>query len=114
MMNVQCDKCGKWITHDTAFFSTIEKDGLKVLHFSCPFCGEKYHVHTENAEMHELIGRRTAVQTMIRVAREKKLRRQTIRKYQRELQKIIQKQKKLMPELKRLGEAILKESKTEG
>ena len=64
--------------------------------------------------MHELIGRRTAVQTMIRVAREKKLRRQTIRKYQRELQKIIQKQKKLMPELKRLGEAILKESKTEG
>ncbi len=113
MNSVQCDRCGTWFDCDTTGFGILKKGGLKVQYFSCPECGEKFHVFTEDAEMHKLIERRNAVQTQIRIARAKKFRKQTIQKYTQELEAVIQKQRSLMPKLKAEGEKILRDLKCE-
>ena len=103
MNNVQCNKCGKWFALDGSLYGVAEADGLTVQYFSCPACGEKYHVLTLNDEMRKLIEKRGA----IRPAHAKKFREKTIKRYIKELDDIKARQEKLFQELKPLGEAIL-------
>ena len=107
MNNAQCNKCGKWFALDDSLFGTIQTDSLTVQYFSCPACGERYHVLTLNDEMRGLIEKRKAVQTKIHMAHAKKFREQTIKGYIEELDGIKAQQEKLFQELKPLGEAIL-------
>lgn len=107
MNNVQCNKCGKWFALDGSLYGVAVADGLTVQYFSCPACGEKYHVLTLNDEMRKLIERREAIQAKIRAAHAKKFREKTIKGYIKELDGIKAKQEKLFQKLKPLGEAIL-------
>lgn len=107
MNNVQCNKCGKWFALDGSLYGVAVADGLTVQYFSCPACGEKYHILTLNDEMRKLIERREAIQTKIRAAHAKKFREKTIKGYIKELDGIKAQQEKLFQELKLLGEAIL-------
>lgn len=107
MNNVQCNECGKWFALDASLCGVAEADGLTVQYFSCPACGEKYHVLTLNDEMRKLIERRETIQAKIRAAHAKKFREKTIKGYIKELDDIKAKQEKLFQELKPLGEAIL-------
>ena len=107
MNNVQCNKCSKWFALDGSLYGVAVADGLTVQYFSCPACGEKYHVLTLNDEMRKLIERREAIQVKIRAAHAKKFWEKTIKGYIKELDDIKAKQEKLFQELKPLGEAIL-------
>ena len=107
MNNVQCNKCSKWFALDGSLYGVAEADGLTVQYFSCPACGEKYHVLTLNSEMRKLIEERRVIQAKIRAAHTKKFRKKTIKGYIKDLDGIKVKQEKLFQELKPLGEAIL-------
>lgn len=102
-----CNKCGQEFTIDAHHFGTIREGDFLVLYFSCPACGERYHVFTSDKEMRELMGRRKAVQAQIRMGHAKKFNRKTLRKYEQELERIKRKQEKMMPGLKAIGEKIL-------
>lgn len=107
MNNTQCNKCGQWFALDKSLYGIVKADGLTVQYFSCPACGEKYHVLTLNDEMRKLIEERKVSQAKIQAAHAKKFRERTIKGYIRELNNIKAKQDKLFQELKPLGEAIL-------
>lgn len=108
MNYVHCNKCGKGFYTGEDNLSIIKKDDLTVQYFSCPYCEERYHVFTADAQMQALIEQRKAVQLKIKAAFAKKFREKTIRKYEKELDQIKRQQKKLLPELKAAGEKILK------
>lgn len=103
-----CNKCGKSFAADPALFEQVESGDLVVQYFSCPECGEKYQVITTNTEMRKLIEERKSTQQSITAARTKKFRQKTIQQYVKELDRIITRQKRLLPELKRRGEEILR------
>ncbi len=103
-----CNKCGKVFAADPALFEQVESGDLVVQYFSCPECGEKYQVITTDTEMRELIEKRKSIQQSINTARTKKFRQKTIQQYIKELDRIINQQKMLLPELKRRGEEILR------
>ena len=107
MNYIQYNKCDKCFALDGTLYGVAVADGLTVQYFSCPACGEKYHVLTLNDEMRKLIERREAIQAKIRAAHAKKFREKTIKGYIKELDGIKAKQEKLFQELKPLGEAIL-------
>lgn len=102
-----CNKCGQEFTLDEHRFGSIREDDFVVQYFSCPACGERYHVFTSDKEMRKLVGRRKAVQAQIRMGFAKKFNHKTLRKYEQELKRIKQKQEKMMPALKATGEKIL-------
>lgn len=115
MNNVQCNECGKWFALDGSLYGVAEAGGLTVRYFSCPACGEKYHVLTLNDEMRKLIEKRKAIQAKVRAAHTKKFREKTIKGYIKELDDIKAKQEKLFQELKPLGEKIIRgEELTDG
>jgi len=102
-----CNKCGyEFYISD---LSTIAKDDLLVKYFACPACGEKYHVFTSDSKMRELVEQRQAIQTKIRIGHAHKFRKQELQKYAQKLAKINREQKKIMPQLEKLGEEILRE-----
>lgn len=101
-----CNKCGMEFIPDKSLLGEIQKDDLVVQYFTCPECGERYHVFTSNSEMRALIEQRRAVQMKIRAAFAKKFREKVIREYERELDQIKQKQESIWPQLKKLGEEI--------
>ena len=101
-----CNKCGIEFIPDKSLLGEIQKDDLVVQYFTCPECGERYHVFTSDSEMRVLIERRRAVQMKIRAAFTKKFREKVIREYERVLDQIKQKQESIWPQLKKLGEEI--------
>lgn len=108
MNNIQCNKCGKWFALAGSLCGVAEADDLTVQYFSCPACGEKYHVLTLNSEMRKLIEESKVIQAKIRAAHAKKFRKKTIKGYIKELDSIKAKQETLFQELKPLGEKIIR------
>ena len=104
---ISCNKCGQEFTLDEHRFSSIWEGDFIVQYFSCPACGERYHIFTSDKEMRELVDRGKAVQMQIRMGHAKKFNRKTLRKYAQELERIKRKQEKMMPALKAVGEKIL-------
>ena len=51
-----CNKCGREFTIDAHRFGSIREGDFVVQYFSCPACGERYHVFTSDKEMRELVG----------------------------------------------------------
>lgn len=104
---VTCDKCGYEFLLEKSLFGVIKSGDLAVEYFSCPACGEKYHVFTADSEMRDLIEQRKAVQVKIWAAFAKKFQKKSIQKYEQELNRIIKKQESILPRLKSLGEKII-------
>ncbi|MDE5945956.1 MAG: hypothetical protein K2G63_01415 [Oscillospiraceae bacterium] len=104
---VTCDKCG----HDFAIApencGEIHKGDIIVQYFYCTKCNAKYHILTTNTTMRKLIEQRVAIQNKITRCRENILPLGTIQKLQHKLDRLIVRQKKLMPNLKKRGEEIL-------
>jgi acetyl-CoA carboxylase beta subunit len=107
---IDCNKCGYSFDLEDARCGTIEKGDLLVQYFCCPNCRKKYHAFTSDARMRALVEQRKAVQLKIRAAFTKKFRKKTIQEYERELDRIKQQQKKLLPGLKAAGEKILRQA----
>jgi len=105
---VDCNKCGSEFVLDEFRFGVVKKGDLVVRYFTCPVCGERYHVFTSDTEMRNLTEKRKAVQLKIRAAFAKKFKKKTIKRYEDELDQIKKKQMAIMPELKRRGEEILR------
>lgn len=104
---VVCDRC------DTVYYITAKsieviRDGdLEVQFLSCPQCGLKCQIITTNQEMRDLIEKRKALHQQIRMAMAKHFREQTIRGYERQLEKVKAAQERLLPELKQAGRRLL-------
>lgn len=111
--NVTCDKCGHDFAINQADFEGIRKGDIIVQYFRCPACLARYHVSTTNSEMRKLIKERLEIQNRIAGYREKPLPVGTTYKLKHRLDKVITRQKKLIPDLKKRGEKILKESENE-
>lgn len=110
---VVCDRC------DTVYFITektikVIRDGdLEVQFFSCPQCGLKCQIITTNQEMRDLIEKRKELHQKIRMAMAKHFRGQTIRGYERQLEKVKAAQERLLPELKQAGRRLLDDNSAE-
>lgn len=107
--NVTCDKCGHEFAINQANFEEICRGDIIVQYFRCTKCMTKYHVCTTNTEMRELIAKRLEIQDKIAAGSTRTLPVGTAQNLQHRLNKVIAKQKKLMPELKKRGERILNE-----
>lgn len=103
-----CNKCKAEFIPDMSLLGEIQKDDLVVQYFTCPNCGERYHVFTSDSEMRALIEKRRAVQMKIRAAFSKKFREKVIQGYERELDQIKKKQESMWPRLKKQGEEIIR------
>ena len=103
-----CNNCGNEFTIDESRFGAIKKDDLVVQYFSCPSCGERYHVFTTDSKMRELVKKRKAAQMKIQAAFAKKFREKVIREYERELEQIKKVQYDMSPTLKRIGEELIR------
>lgn len=104
---IDCTKCGERFVLDDSCLGSIKEGDLEVTYFSCPACGERYHVLTSDSKMRELIERRKAVQEKILAAHAKKFQERTFKKYMREYDKIKREQEAMVPALKAAGEKIL-------
>ena len=107
MSKCVCDKCGHDFIINQVDFEEIRKGDIIVRYFRCPACLEKYHICTTNPEMRKLIRQRTAIQDKIVSTRVIALPAGTVQELQHKLDRIITRQKKLMPDLKKRGEEIL-------
>lgn len=112
-MKITCDKCGHDFAINQADFEEIRRGDITVQYFRCPACLAKYHVCTTNTEMRKLIKERLEIQNRIAGGHEKPLPVGTAYKLKHRLDKVIARQGKLMPDLKKRGEKILKESENE-
>lgn len=112
-MTLDCNKCGERFVLDDTHLGVIKEGDLEVRFFRCPACGWRYNILTTDSKMRDLIDRRNAVQSKIRLAKAKKFKERTFRKYMQELDQIKKEQEKLMPELKAQGEKILRNGEKE-
>lgn len=106
--NVICDKCGHEFAITLDNCGEIQKDDIIVQYFYCTECNNKYHVCTTTPKMRKLIDHRAEIQRRIAI-RSKNGLPKTAQKLQYELERIIVRQKELMPDLRKQGEEILNE-----
>lgn len=104
---VNCNKCGQQFTVDDSRLGSILDGDLEVQFFSCPACGARYHILTTDSTMRDLIDRRKYIQLKIRLARAKKLKVSTFKKYMKEYEQIKKEQEKMLLKLRAKGEKIL-------
>ena len=109
-MTVQCNKCGEYFTVLREGIMVLQDDGYNVTFFVCPHCKEKYLICIFDKKMHELLERRRQLEQILRIARAKKFRAETIRRYVKEYEKVKADQKAYADELKPIGEEIIKRS----
>ncbi|MDE7365707.1 MAG: hypothetical protein K2N27_12675 [Ruminococcus sp.] len=103
MSKVICDKCGNDFAINQSDFEEIRRGDITVQYFRCPACLAKYHICTTNFEMRRLIRKRVEIQNDIASSPNAR----KSRRLKDRLDKIIAQQKKVFPELKKLGEEIL-------
>ena len=102
-----CNKCGKDFSMRPQDICTVQGEEYDVTYFECPYCKERYLICTFDKKMHDLIARRRQLEQVICIARGKKFRSGTIRKYIQERKTVIAEQKKHAEKLKPIGEEIM-------
>ena len=107
-MTVKCNKCGKYFTILREGVMVLQDNGYDVTYFTCPHCKEKYLIGVFDKKMHDLIERRRQLDQILRIARSKHFRAETIRQYIKEYEKVKADQKTLAKELVPIGKEILK------
>lgn len=109
-MTSTCNKCGKDFSLLRENIFVVQEDEYDVSYLECPHCKEKYLIGVFDKKMHDLIERRRQLEQILRIARAKKFRAETIRRYVKEYEKVKADQKALADELKPIGEEIIKRS----
>ena len=104
---VDCNECGAQFVIDDSRIGSIKEGDLEVQYISRPSCGAKYLSFATDSRMRELVRQRKAVQTKIKVARAKRFKERTFKKYMKEYEEIKKAQEEMFPELKARGEKIL-------
>lgn len=105
---VDCNKCGTEFVVNEFCLGSIKKGDLVVWYFSCPACGERYHVFTSDSAMRKLVEKRKALQMKFKAAFAKKFKLKVIKQYEKELDRIRKKQLAMEPALRHRGEEILR------
>ncbi len=108
-----CDKCGHEFAVNLVNCEKIRRGDIIVQYFSCPECLAKYHVCTTDSKMRKLIKQRLDIQNKIAEGHISPMKAGKAHNLQQRLNRILDKQKELMPKLKKRGEKILKESESE-
>lgn len=111
---VTCNNCHRDFRISADLVHYHYAGDLHVQYMTCPYCSGKYHILTTNTDMRNLISSRRNVQGMIRLAMAKRWRKETILKYEKQLDDIKAQQYRLFPALKKRGLAILAELREEG
>lgn len=101
--NCVCDKCSHEFAVSRVSIEEIHRGDITVQYFSCSACLEKYHVCTTDPTMRQLIMKRVEIQNSIAGSPSAR----KSRRLKDRLDKIIAQQKKLIPELEKLGKEIL-------
>lgn len=114
MSTVICDSCKQLFAQEEQPVMAVESGDLSVRYFSCPCCGTKYQIITIDPQMRRLISDRMRWQKQIKIAHAKKFSEKTIRRYEREIEKIKKEQMRILPALKARGEEILQQFAQEG
>lgn len=109
---IVCNKCGCQFAPNDIKIEELEDQDLAVQFYRCPGCKSPYLILASDHEMRQLTARRRAIQIKIRVAKMKRFRESTFRKYIREDEAIKKKQDAIFPELERRGKELL--SRLEG
>lgn len=107
-MRTTCNNCLDEFEIEAGSIQTVNIEDVEIQYFTCPSCGKKYLILAIDEEMKRLIADREELQKRIKAARLGKFREKTIRRLLGEQDKIMKRQKKLLPELKRRGEELLK------
>ena len=102
-----CDKCRTvfYVTPDE--IKARRKGDLEVMYYVCPNCHAHFLASVTNAEMRNLIQRRMAAQIKVRLAVRNRFRKATQRKWELEVERTEAEQKLLLPDLIKLGDALL-------
>ena len=106
-MMTTCNKCGRDFSMRPQDIFNVRDEEYDITYFECPHCKERYLICTFDKKMHDMVARRRQLEYVIRIAREKKFRPGTIRKYIQEREAIIAEQKKHAEELKTIGEELM-------
>lgn len=102
-----CNVCGGQFSPKDIKIEQVEEQDLEVQFYRCLRCKSPYLVLASDSAMRQLIERRRAIQAKIRVAKLKRFRESTFRKYIREDDAIKKKQDAIFPELERRGKELL-------
>ncbi len=106
---VVCDYCNEMFTPEPGAFETMTVGDLEIQYFTCPKCHRKFLVLATDPEMRKLIAQRQEIAAKIKMARVEKARPKVFKRLAKELDAVINAQKRKLPELKRLGRKALRE-----
>ena len=107
-MTITCNGCGRDFPLDPYYVDTLRDGDLEVRYFTCPACRTRYHILTTDTAMRQLIQKREALASAIKMAKVKGFQESTFRKYLARLDKVKAEQMKILPALTKRGEEILK------
>lgn len=108
---ITCNKCDALFLPSDCKQEQVEDGDLIVSFFRCPYCKKPYLILAADAEMRNLIERRKAIRQKIKMARAKKFRESTFKKYFREDEEIKKKQDAILGDLQKRGNEVLARDK---
>ena len=112
-----CNQCGRRISIKGIRISERTQGEYCVSFFTCPHCGQAYHINTTDTKQRELFGLRDETRKKISLAVGFRYRQKTLDKYRKEVAKIDREIKKNAERLTDIGKKILEldcEAKTCG
>ena len=102
-----CDSCGKRIPTKGVRMNMEEQGEYQVSYFTCPHCGRVYQITTTDQKQREMLEEQKQIQRKLTTAAKMNFRRETVRKYKKQLQKLGKNLEKRAVSLKAIGEGIL-------
>ncbi len=109
-----CDSCGKRIPTKGVRMNMEEQGEYQVSYFTCPHCGRVYQITTTDQKQREMLEEQKQIQRKLTTAAKMNFRRETVRKYKKQLQKLGKNLEKRAVSLKAIGEGILHPEKEGG
>lgn len=100
-----CNACHREMPDGTVH--TLTEGEYEVQYLHCGKCGATYQVLTTDAESRDLVARRRDLAHKIDLGRQKHFTEKTLKKYQKESDKIKKRQMKLAHKLRDVGDTIL-------
>lgn len=109
-----CDSCGKRIPAKGVRMNMEEQGEYQVSYFTCPHCGRVYQITTTDQKQREMLEEQKKIRRKLTTAVGMNFRRETVRKYKKQLQKLGKDLEKRAVSLKVIGEGILHPEKGGG
>lgn len=109
-----CNQCGKRIPSKGVRMNMEEQGEYQVSYFSCPHCGRVYQITTTDQKQREMLEGQKQIRRKLETAGRFEFRRETVKKYRKQLQKLGKDLEKRAVSLKAIGERILHPEKEGG